>query len=846
MNDLNAFEKSGIPGGPDKDVRGTVDQIILAAVLGVAAFLGFCILRPRWSSLYAARKKSKDGTYLPELPDSFLGWIVPLFKITDQQVLASAGLDAYVFLRFFRMAATYLAIILFFALAVIKPVHDVYDPAKEGEGGGNDTSIFTGAQRYNTRRSIQIDMSNPFGIRNSTSGNSTTPDDDYYWIIETDYLWMYLVFAYIFSILLMYMIVSNTRQVIEVRQEYLGTQTTITDKTIRLSGIPAELQSEEKIKQFMEELDIGKVESVTLCKDWSELDQLMQTRQSWLRKLEAALVTHHGNQKQESSRGRLPASHTEFNGAGTANNEDDEDEQSGLMPGNGQAHVSTYDAARPTTTIRYGRLWLQSKQVDAIDYYEEKLRKVDEKIQELRKNDFTTTPMAFVTMDSVAASQMASQAVLDPSPLQLLANLSPAPADVIWENTYLSRRHRMWRAWSITALIVILTVFWSILLVPIAGALNTSAIRKVFPPLAAWLDSHKAVRSLVENQLPTIVVSLLNVAVPYLYEWLASCQGMTSQGDVELSVISKNFFFTFVNFFLVFSVLGTVSNAFSLFEDIEKRLRNTTILLHGLAKSLNDLIGFYTNFLILQALGLLPFKLLQMGSLSLYPIYRIGAKTPRDYAELAQPGTFSYGMFLPQTLLIFDICLVYSILRDSWKVLLCGFAYFVIGSFIYKYQLLYAMAHRQHSTGRSWIMMCDRVLVGLVVFQLTVSGQLLLKNIDTRGTLVLPLVIATIWFSYAFNKTYRPLMTFIALRSVRRAEHMEFPAFTDDDLPEDMARWREASDNNQSRATSNSREEKMTYVNPSLIAPLEGPWTSDKDRQSRSVGNALENTDLMA
>lgn len=45
MNDLNALEKSGIPGGPDKDVRGTVDQIILAAVLGVAAFLGFCVRR---------------------------------------------------------------------------------------------------------------------------------------------------------------------------------------------------------------------------------------------------------------------------------------------------------------------------------------------------------------------------------------------------------------------------------------------------------------------------------------------------------------------------------------------------------------------------------------------------------------------------------------------------------------------------------------------------------------------------------------------------------------------------------------------------------------------------------
>lgn len=33
---------------------------------------------------------------LPTLPDTFLGWIPVLYKISEEQVLASAGLDAYV------------------------------------------------------------------------------------------------------------------------------------------------------------------------------------------------------------------------------------------------------------------------------------------------------------------------------------------------------------------------------------------------------------------------------------------------------------------------------------------------------------------------------------------------------------------------------------------------------------------------------------------------------------------------------------------------------------------------------------------------------------------------------
>lgn len=77
--------------------RDLTIQIIISAALGTGAFLAFCFLRPRWESLYAARKKQNDeATALPELPRSLFGWIPALWRITDQQVLASAGLDAYV------------------------------------------------------------------------------------------------------------------------------------------------------------------------------------------------------------------------------------------------------------------------------------------------------------------------------------------------------------------------------------------------------------------------------------------------------------------------------------------------------------------------------------------------------------------------------------------------------------------------------------------------------------------------------------------------------------------------------------------------------------------------------
>ena len=101
--------------------------------------------------------------------------------------------------------------------------------------------------------------------------------------------------------------------------------------------------------------------------------------------------------------------------------------------------------------------------------------------------------------------------------MKLLANVAPAPSDVVWQNTYISRFSRMLRAWTITLVIAILTVFWSLLLVPLAGLLSLENIGKVWPQLADALSSHDISRSLVQQGLPTLLISLLSVAVPYLY-----------------------------------------------------------------------------------------------------------------------------------------------------------------------------------------------------------------------------------------------------------------------------------------------------------------------------------------
>lgn len=195
-----------------------------------------------------------------------------------------------------------------------------------------------------------------------------------------------------------------------------------------------------------------------------------------------------------------------------------------------------------------------------------------------------------------------------------------------------------------------------------------------------------------------------------------------------------------------------------------------------------------------------------------------------DYAELVQPPVFSYGFYLPNAILIFIICIVYSVLRSSWMMLLAGLAHFVLGHFVYKYQLLYAMDHRQHSTGRSWLMICNRILLGIVVFQLTTAGQIALKG-AVQGSFwpllfMVPLLFMTLWFSYVYTRTYKPLMKFIALRSIRRAEHSDLGrALQEGSDDYDAADARRGSETRRSETVDEAREIGLRFINPSLVVP---------------------------
>lgn len=635
---------------------------------------------------------------------------------------------------------------------------------------------------------------------------------------EKTFLWAYVVFTYLFAGLTMYMINTETVRIIRIRQDYLGSQTTITDRTFRLTGVPIRLRSEARLTALIEKLGIGKVESITLCRNWKALDDLVDKRQITLLKLEKEWAKYIKTQHDphDHSQDAYPNAGAIENGDEPPSRDEEYGENERLLASQpNQPHV--LEGQRPQISVWYGPFHLRSKTVDSIDYFEEKLRRLDEKIVDARQQDYPATDMALVTMDSVASCQMLIQARIDPRPGRLLTKAMPSPADLIWRNTYTPRGVRRLKSWAITVFIVILTLLFIFPTAVLATWLNICNIKKLWSKsFAQWLGDHPIVKSLVQNGIPTVAVSLLNVAVPYLYNWLSNCQGMISQGDIELSLISKNFFFTYFNTFFVFAISKTAVDFIGALRDL---LKDTSLIPRTIAGRVESMSTFYTSFILLQGVGLMPFRILQVGGVFLYPFYKMSSATPRDFDFLKKPGTFQYGFYLPTALLVFNLCLIYSIIMDGAGILAAGVVYFTLGYFTYKYMLLYSMDQPQHATGGAWRLICRRIVFGLVIFEIVMIGQIAALAAFVQSVAVVPLVPFTVWYSYYFARRFEPLTKYIALRNIHSEDAAGDEAISDEDVDSGAESSRAQTVIRRGSTLDELREQGLSFVNPSLVKP---------------------------
>ena len=792
-------------------------QLVLTLTSGILLFLLFCIMRYRWPHIYAVRTlRQQAKNILKPLPNNLFGWIKVVYNLKDEDVLSYSGLDCYVYLSFFKMGIKIFFVLAIFSVAILSPIRYYFTGNYDKEG-------------------ISLKPKNP------------DFHDDF-----PRFLWVYPIFTYLFSVVVFYYLYEYTDKVLKTRQKYLASQNSITDRTIRLDGIPKRLLSRERIKKFIEDLGIGRVMDVKLIYDWTPLETKFDERQQLLRKLEYAYASEYKMDINIYNQQRIPAVNPEWN--------------------------------EPLDNVKAREL---------IDQLSRELVELDESIRVIQNKfdpesttidakqhpEFRVVPSAFITMDSVASAQMAAQAILDPRVYKLIVSLAPAPQDIIWGSFKFQYSEKLVKSYMITFLIVLSYGFIIFLVVPLTSLLDLKTITKFWPAVGHFIGKSKWLTTFVTGILPPLLFTLLNILFPYFYRYLSRFQGYSSNSELELSTLSKNFFFIFFNLFLIYVAAGT-------FWDYMSYISDTTKIATQLATSLRRMSLFYVDLILLQGLTMFPVKLLQVGDLfllnvigKLFFLKSFILKTARDYRSYYYtPQILDFGINLPQHIMIFMIILIYSVV--STKIVTCGLIYFILGLFVYKYQLVYNFVHPSHSTGKIWPIVFRRVILGLIIFQLFMCGTLALDSAILLSLLCTPLIFVTLGVLYNFEKNYVPLCDFIALRAILnpydfnklfenddqlfnsgdgQSEHGSTSAILDDqdqdqegdnvsilvndgDGPLDESSVLNAGDDdanglmviNEDQSQKKLRRRKSTideereqftdYTYPPLIDPLNGPW----------------------
>lgn len=149
----------------------------------------------------------------------------------------------------------------------------------------------------------------------------------------------------------------------------------------------------------------------------------------------------------------------------------------------------------------------------------------------------------------------------------------------------------------------------------------------------------------------------------------------------------------------------------------------------------------------------------------------------------------NYGVVYPQAILIFTITILYSIIQPL--ILIFGAIYFGVAYVVYKYKLLFGLSlpflkYTYHakflgtvfykpyeSQGQAWPITFIRLIWGVVIFLVFMTGIFLLKKSFILATLLLPLLGGTLIWSWYIHKTLKPLSKFVSLSSVFEVQRGE-------------------------------------------------------------------------
>lgn len=417
------------------------------------------------------------------------------------------------------------------------------------------------------------------------------------------------------------------------------------------------------------------------------------------------------------------------------------------------------EGTRPTT--KTGLLGLIGKKVDAIEYYDEKIKELSLKLESEQKVTLKDKQQsaAIIFFNNRVTAAAASQSLHDAMVDTWTVIAAPEPRQILWTNLSKNFYERQIRQYVIY-FIVFLTIFFYLIPIGLISALTTlDNLKKILPFLKPVIDQ-PTIKTLLEAYLPQLALILFLALLPSFLLFLSKAEGIPSESHAQRAAAGKYFYFSVLNVFIGVTV-GT-----TLFTTFKKIQKNPDSIITVLAQSLPGSATFFLTFVALKFFVGYGLELSRLVPLIIFHLKKkYLCKTEGDVKEAWAPGNLGYATRFPNDMLVLTIVLCYSVIAPI--ILPFGVVYFGLGWLVLRNQALKVYVPSYESYGRMWPHIFNRIMASLILYQATMLGYFSAKKFLYTPILI-PLPILSFVFAFICTKKYYRFFESTALDVVCR------------------------------------------------------------------------------
>lgn len=364
------------------------------------------------------------------------------------------------------------------------------------------------------------------------------------------------------------------------------------------------------------------------------------------------------------------------------------------------------------------------------------------------------TDKAFVVMRTFTAATIAIQSMHSSKPGSMQVTTAPEPRDVLWENIYVSKGAHRTRSILGDFLVYLIICFYVVPVAVVSMFVSEKALVSSSPRLAQLHGASALFSAGIQMVQPLCIVGLQQLQPP-LFMAIGRMEGMTSYSEVQMRAFSRYFFFQVLNVFLVTTISSTI------FDTVALIVVNPESAFLRLGNALPHLSSFFITFVTIKTFLGLGMELVRLVALLqasaryiLFPSATLRARRNPFLGcrSIDDPGWFPFHKILAQDMLVVVISVVFAVIAPL--VLLPCILFCLFSRIMWTHHHLYVYESVFESGGQFWPKIFRRFVFGLVIAQMTITGQFILKGAKHEAYATIFLIFLTYTFLRSTRARY--------------------------------------------------------------------------------------------